>query len=863
MASSPSITVDAGLPALAAGTLCAAFQTTAAARPAQVALRTPDGSVSITWAEYGQRVQRIAAGLAALGVAKGDTVAIMLTNRPEFHLVDTAAMHLGAIPFSIYNSSSPEQIAYLFANAGNRVVVTERAFVPLIERARGESGPSHVLVVDPAPAGQSEMIGLEELEALGDSADFDFDAAWGALQPSDTAVLVYTSGTTGPPKGVVLTHANLMTQVRVTYERFSPAPGGRIISFLPSAHLADRWSSHYLASIGLGFTVTCLADATTLVDHLPTVRPTLWGSVPRVFEKIKARLESLGLADPAAVPEEQKAALRERLGLDECEAVIIGGAPAQPEVLDYFQALGLPLSEVFGMSETSCLITASPPGAVRIGTCGTALRGVELRVAEDGELLVRGPLVMSGYHGDPERTREVLGADGWLHTGDIAEIDVDGYVRIVDRKKELIINAAGKNMSPANIENAVKREHALIGQAVAIGDRRPYNVALIVLDPDAGAAYADENGLADTSVVALAHDEGVRRIVAAAVERANARLSRVEQIKRFAILESDWVADSDELTPKMSLKRRPIAEKYAPLIENLYAGTQESRSTAIPSGAKPLGAAHDGGWHRIERGAGRPLVLLHGGGASASTWLPVFDQLAAHRRVIAFDVPGFGETPVPPDAEFSMEWVVGQLAVELARLGIDGPVDLAGNSMGGLIALEAAKRGMARSVVGIAPGGLWKHRMPLVLRSQFAIMSAGVEILRHRQVMAVLQKLPRARTALLWMGVGRPEALDWSDVEDIIRYLYISKPTLGVVLDIGRRGYAFENGRDLDIPITVAFGTKDRMLRPRGYRCPDELPLHTRWVSLPGCGHMPMWDDPELIARTILDGTAIREEDTA
>ncbi len=195
------------------------------------------------------------------------------------------------------------------------------------------------------------------------------------MQPSDTAVLVYTSGTTGPSKGVELTHTNLMTQVRVTYERFSPSPGGRIISFLPSAHLADRWGSHYLASIGLGFTVTCVADATTIVDHLPTVRPTLWGSVPRVFEKIKARLESFGLTDPAALPEEQKAALRERLGLDECEAVIIGGAPAQPEVLDYFHALGLPLCEVFGMSETSCLITANPPGAFGSAAAGRAVRG--------------------------------------------------------------------------------------------------------------------------------------------------------------------------------------------------------------------------------------------------------------------------------------------------------------------------------------------------------------------------------------------------------------------------------------------------------------------------------------------------------
>lgn len=859
MTSSPGLTVDAELPALAAATLCEAFQTTAAARGNEMALRTPDGSVSITWAEYAQRVRQIAAGLAAMGVGRGDTVAIMLVNRPEFHLVDTAVMHLGATPFSIYNTSAPEQIAYLFANAGNRLVVTERAFVPAIERALGESHPTQVIVVDPEPSDRTGTISLEQLEAMGDD-DFDFTAAWHAVRPDDTAVLVYTSGTTGPAKGVELTHANLMAQVQVTYERFSPAPGGRIISFLPSAHLADRWGSHYLASIGLGFTVTCVAEAQTIVEHLTTVRPTMWGSVPRVFEKIKARLEGHGLTDPAALPEDQRAAVRARLGLDECEAMIIGGAPAQPEMLDYFHALGLPLCEVFGMSETSCLITANPPEEIRTGTCGTALRGVQLRVAEDGELLVRGPLVMAGYHGDPERTREVLDRDGWLHTGDIAEIDDDGYVRIVDRKKELIINAAGKNMSPANIEHAVKREHGLIAHAVAIGDRRPYNVALIVLDPDACAAHAAEHGLSDASVAALGHDEEVRAVVAAAVERANAQLSRVEQIKRFAILDTDWTADSDELTPKMSLKRRQIAEKYASVINNLYLASEEVPRAATSSTATQNPVRADGEWNRIDRGTGRPLILLHGGGASAMTWLPVLDQLAAHRRVIAFDVPGFGETPVPPDVEFTMEWLVSQLAAELSRLGIREPVDLAGNSMGGLIALEAAKRGMARSVVGIAPAGLWRRRMPLVLQCQFAIMSVATPILRHSQVLALVRRLPYARTLLVGMAIARPDAVGWDDIADIIRYLHTSRPTLQAILRIARRGYAFQDGRNIDIPITIAFGTKDRMLRPRGYRLPDELPSHTRWISLPGCGHVPMWDNPGLIARTILDGIATRAE---
>lgn len=248
-------------------------------------------------------------------------------------------------------------------------------------------------------------------------------------------------------------------------------------------------------------------------------------------------------------------------------------------------------------------------------------------------------------------------------------------------------------------------------------------------------------------------------------------------------------------------------------------------------------------------------MLLHGGGASAMTWLPVLDLLAEHRRVIALDIPGFGQTPVPVDVEFSMPWLVDQFALELARLGIDEPVDIAGNSMGGLVALEAAKRGLARSVVGIAPAGLWRERMPLALRSQFAIMLGGVEVLRHPRVMSLVRRVPCARTLLLGMAIGRPEAVPWDDVSDIIGYLHTSRSTLKTVLRIAREGYAFQDGQTLDMPITVAFGTKDRMLRPDGYRCADELPPHTIWVSLPDCGHVPMWDAPALIARTILQAT--------
>lgn len=368
-----------------------------------------------------------------------------------------------------------------------------------------------------------------------------------------------------------MSHANLLAEVRAVADRIPLSSNGRTVSYLPSAHLADRWVAHYQASIGMGYTVTTIADPATVVTHLPDTRPTMWGGVPRVFEKIKAGLEAKGILDPASLTGPQRAAIVASLGLDECTSLWVGGAPVQDEVVRYFHALGLPLAEILGMSETSCLITANPPDAIKIGSCGTAMRGVELRLDDDGELLVRGPLVMVGYRGEPAKTRDAIDADGWFHSGDIATIDDDGYVSIVGRKKEIIINAAGKNMSPANIEAVLKSAHPLIGQAIVIGDRRPYNVALIVLDPDTSAAFARTHGIADVSTASLARDTIVGDSISAAVDAANERLSRVEQIKRFTVLDVDWQPDSDELTPTMKLKRKPIADKYSHLVEDLYA----------------------------------------------------------------------------------------------------------------------------------------------------------------------------------------------------------------------------------------------------------------------------------------------------
>ena len=558
--------------ARSARTMCEAFQATAAARPDQVALRTLGGAVSITFAEYAERVKQLAAALHGLGVGRGDTVAFMVSNRPEFHLLDTAAMHLGATPFSVYNTSSPDQIAYLLADAANRVFIVERQFRASALAAAGRTPTvEHIVMLDGAQDGE---IAVEDLEAGAPPTGFDFESTWRAVSGSDLLTLIYTSGTTGPPKGVQLTHANELAECRGV-DAAAPwlGAGGSTISYLPVAHIADRGLAHY-GQMFWGDTVTCCPEVTQVFAHVADARPTRFGAVPRVWEKLQATLEAGYDGDLGAAARADPAigeAIRGKLGFDRCSSYIIGAAPAPVALFEFFHALGIPICEVWGMSETSSIATIVPQDDLRFGSVGKVIPGVELRLADDGELLVRGETVMAGYRNLPEKTAEALDGDGWLHTGDIATIDDDGFVRIVDRKKELIINAAGKNMSPANIEAQLKSSSPLIGQAIAIGDARPYNVALLVLDPDACAAFARERGLGDASIAAMAADPAVEQEVAAAVERANGNLSRVEQIKRFTVLGVDWPPAGDELTPTMKLKRKPIAAKYAAEIDALYA----------------------------------------------------------------------------------------------------------------------------------------------------------------------------------------------------------------------------------------------------------------------------------------------------
>lgn len=574
-------------------TLCAAFQHIATIAPDAIALRTPGDEFTMTWREYAGRVRLVTAGLAALGVRRGDTVALMMSNRIDFYPLEVGAQHLGATSFSVYNTLSAEQLAHVLNNAGARVVLCEPQYVERVRASGVEL--DHIVCVDDAPAG---TLSVPDLLAAG-SADFDFEATWRDVRPDDIATLIYTSGTTGNPKGVETTHANLMFEAYSVADVLGVRFGDTITSYLPTAHIADRLTALYLQEV-FGTQVTCVADAKQIAPALAELRPTIWGAVPRVWERFKAAIEFVVANEPdesrrqamqwaLAVAAERSAhqlagepvpetvaadwvkadelvlsKLRARLGFDRIRWAVSGAAPIPPETLGFFAGLGIPIAEIWGMSELTCICSVSRPEEAKLGTVGRMLPGMRAKLAADGELLIHGPLVMQGYRGEPDKTAEAVDPEGWLRTGDIGTIDDDGFLRIIDRKKEMIINASGKNMSPSNIENAIKAATPLIGAIAVIGDGQPYNTALIVLDAESSAAHR----LPDSS--ALAADTEIVRQIAAGVAAGNTKLSRVEQVKRFRILPTFWEPGGDEMTLTMKLKRRIITDKYATEIAEMY-----------------------------------------------------------------------------------------------------------------------------------------------------------------------------------------------------------------------------------------------------------------------------------------------------
>ena len=574
----------------------------AAQRADAAALRWKDGDQWRTWSwsELADRVARAAAGLRALGVGPGDRVVLMLRNRPEFHVVDLAALALRATPVSIYNSSSSDQVAYLAGHSRAKVAVVEEDFRGRVEIVRGELPQLEHVVAVPTASGDGS------LEALLAAEGLDLAEAARSIEQDDLATVIYTSGTTGPPKGVMIDHRNVLHQVAAVDRLWdTQLPDGeheRRLSFLPMAHIAERVTTHY-AAIHRGCEVTTCPDLAQLGAYLGGTRPHVVFGPPRVWEKLKAGVEAAvasqgeeaaqrfafgldvgkqvaakraadeplpdDLAQLWQVVDEKFAGVRGLVGLDAAQFAVTGAAPIPVEVIEFFRGLGVPFAEVYGMSENTGAMTLDVH-RVKPGAVGRPLPGVEVRIAEDGEVLCRGEIVFRGYLDDPERTAEALGDDGWLHTGDIGVLDEEGYLRIVDRKKELIITAGGKNISPANLEAALKTI-PLVGQACVVGDGRPYLSALLVLDPDAAPAWAAKHGREGADLAALAADEELRAQVEAQLEEVNARFSQVERIKRFALLGEEWLPDTEVLTPTMKLKRRGVLERYSDVIEQLYA----------------------------------------------------------------------------------------------------------------------------------------------------------------------------------------------------------------------------------------------------------------------------------------------------
>ncbi|WP_424531752.1 AMP-dependent synthetase/ligase [Sphaerisporangium viridialbum] len=591
-------------------TICEQLKLTAERFPDAPAYSDPaeDGWTTLTYGQARRRVLAIAAGFSALGLARGEAVALMMVNRSEHVLADLGAVHAGGMACSVYATFAPDQVAFVAKDVGARVVVLGGAAdLARWEPILGElPGLRKVILLEDTPDGELFM-SWDDFLAFGESAlAADPEAAEAraaAVTAGDVLSVLYTSGTTGNPKGVPLTHTNIFFEVAATDRMTNIPTHGAQISYLTYAHIAERVLSLYLPVFKVSHIHFC-TDLAQLGTVLGQVKPLLFFGVPRVYEKMMARLQALlstqpeeqqenvracmaaGLAyvegsqygqvpspEVAAAYERADAALlsiiRSMIGLDEARWLATAAAPMPLEVQRFFAGFGLKVLDVYGMTETSGAFTANSSEEFKLGTVGRPGPGVEVRIAEDGEILTRSPANTSGYLNRPEAGAELIDEDGWLHTGDVGSIDDDGFVRIVDRKKELIITAGGENISPANIENFLK-EHPLIGQALVYGDRRPYVVAILTLDGEVAPAWALGRGIEFTSLAAFAEHPDVVKEVEAAVAVANEKLARVQQVKKWRLLPGEWTAETEELTPSLKLKRRVIHAKYAEVIGSMY-----------------------------------------------------------------------------------------------------------------------------------------------------------------------------------------------------------------------------------------------------------------------------------------------------
>jgi long-chain acyl-CoA synthetase len=567
------------------------------------AIRFKEGDewLSRSFVEVADLVRPLALGLVGLGVEKGDKVSILANTRPEWTYFDFAALSIGAIVVPIYQTNSPEECQYVLENSDTKVVVVEddeqlekirkvRDRLPLLEHVVRMTGSSEDAISGDELAGRGSQHGASEWEER-----------WSAVAPADICTFIYTSGTTGPPKGCIITHGNYRAMLDMVNETSVIEEEDVSYLYLPLAHSFALLIQ--LGSFDLGATLAYWErDPLKILPNLSEVKPTYFPSVPRIFEKIytaatsgmekegglKKAIFDWSIRVGSRMRETERAGrtpgflLRKQYAFADKNVLskirglfggrlrlaVSGAAPINPDILRFFDAAGVLVLEGWGMTETSTAATISSPDEFKIGTIGKPFPGCDVKIADDGEILVKGPNVFQGYYKNEEATRETI-VDGWLHTGDIGEIDSEGFIKITGRKKDIIITAGGKNITPANLENEIK-QHPLVSQCVVVGDRRPYLVALVTLDPEEAVAYAKDHGLPE-DVEQLASNGGVRDAIEEHLARVNEKFARVEQVKKIAILPQDLSQEGGELTPTLKVKRAVVAAKHDGEIEKLYA----------------------------------------------------------------------------------------------------------------------------------------------------------------------------------------------------------------------------------------------------------------------------------------------------
>jgi long-chain acyl-CoA synthetase len=565
-----------------------------------VCFKQGDAWIKRSFSEVEETVRALSLGLIALGVAKGDKVSILANTRPEWTYVDFAALSAGAVVVPIYQTNSPEECRYVLENSDAKVVVVEDD--EQLEKIREVRGRLPLLEHVVRMTGSSEdAISLDDLATRGAGRPAsEWEERWKAVTPADICTFIYTSGTTGPPKGCIISHGNYRAMLDMVQENSVIEGEDVTYLYLPLAHSFALLIQ--LGSFDLGATLAFWErDPQKILPNLAELKPTYFPSVPRIFEKIYTAATSamekegglkktifnwaikIGKKMRAIERRDGKPGFLLRKQYEFADTRVLskirglfggnlrlavsGAAPINPDILRFFDAAGVLVLEGWGMTETSTAATISTPEDFKIGTIGKPFPGCEIKIAEDGEILVKGPNVFQGYYKNDEATRETI-VDGWLHTGDIGEIDADGFIKITGRKKDIIITAGGKNITPANLENEIK-QHPLVSQCVVVGDRRPYLVALVTLDPEDAVAYAKEHGLPEDPKQ-LARNEGIRKAIEAHVEKINEKFARVEQVKKIAILPHDLSQESGELTPTLKVKRAVVAEKHEQEIEQLY-----------------------------------------------------------------------------------------------------------------------------------------------------------------------------------------------------------------------------------------------------------------------------------------------------